>query len=156
MTGTETQPTHSVERLARLLATQRVAEARAELDALVVEQPEVAAQWYIVARLLLCGGADRYQQIRDGLIPLGLAPQRAFQQTVRRLDTLQQLELLLAQVRQARATAAAQRQAQVRAGLTRFLDQVQRHKQTGNQATISVRPGQWQDTPTTREGTASP
>ena len=102
MTGTEREPTHSMERLARLAATQRVAEARAELDTLVQEQPEVAAQWYIVARLLLHGGADRFRQIQDGLIPLGLAPQRALQQAARQLDTLQHLELFLAQVRPTR------------------------------------------------------
>jgi hypothetical protein len=160
MTGTETQPTFSVERLARLATTQRVTEARAELNALVQEQPEVAAQWYIVARLLLHEGADRCQQIQDGLISLGLAPQRAFQQVVRRLDTLQHLELFLAQVRQARATAATQQQAQVRIGLTRFLDQVQRHKQAenrpNNQATVPGRLEQWLDNPTTREGAPSP
>ncbi|MEO5364022.1 MAG: hypothetical protein H7838_10435 [Magnetococcus sp. DMHC-8] len=115
--------------LVRLTAGQRVAEAQAVWEALVRDDPEVAAQWYIVARLVLQTGGDQRQAIEAGLAGLGEAPQRLFRQSVHSLERVQRLERLLAQVRRARSgLPVVPERDGVRARLWRFLQQVRAHR----------------------------
>ena len=106
--------------LVRLAATQRVAEAQAELDALIQSDPEQAARWYVMARLLLHTAEPRQQQIREELA--GSAASTLWEQAVATLDTVQRLELILTQVRRSRPQA----------GLRQFLQQVRTYTAHGH------------------------
>ncbi|MBF0461198.1 MAG: hypothetical protein HQL87_07365 [Magnetococcales bacterium] len=106
--------------LVHLTATQRVAEAQAELDALILSDPEQAAQWYILARLLLHAAEPRQRQIRAGLAKS--AASIPWEQAVAALDTVQRLERFLAQVRRSRPQA----------GLRQFLQQVRTYTAHGH------------------------
>ncbi len=113
--------TETLSTLVRLTSEQRVAEAQAVLDTLIREDPEVAAQWYVVARLLLHPGRERWSTIQSGL---AATPRRRLQQSIHALETVQRLEQFLAQVRGVRPGTETPDREGVRAGLMQFLRRV--------------------------------
>lgn len=114
--------------LLRLVDEGRSTQARAVWETLIQAQPEVAAQWYLLASLLRDTDKQQQQQIAEGLKKLGDAPQCAFQKTVHTLDTTHRLNHFLLQVKQARSKSSAT-ESTVRDALTHFLQNVQRCKQ---------------------------
>lgn len=121
--------------------TGRLGKVQGALDAMVREHPERAARWYVVARLLLQDDAEaRYRQIQEGLAPLGEARQRAFRETVQRLEARRRLERFLSQVRASRSRDNAQRATCVRARLRWFLEQIHAYKQAKDRSPSQTAP----------------
>ncbi|MBF0160700.1 MAG: hypothetical protein HQL88_00295 [Magnetococcales bacterium] len=106
--------------LLRLTADHKVEEAQRALGAWIREDPEMAAQCYIMARLLLDTNHQHLQPIQAGLGRLPAARQQPFQSGMRALDTVRRMEMFLAQVRASRQ-AQPPAQAAHREGLLRFL-----------------------------------
>ena len=67
-----------IDRLMPLLWERGVQEVQGILDGVVRDDPERAARWYVMARLMLHGGAGREQSIRGGLASMGKAPVAVF------------------------------------------------------------------------------
>lgn len=113
--------------LLRLVHEGRDVQAQAVWETLIQTQPDVAAQWYLLASLLR--DTHTQQQIAEGLEKRGHEPRETFLKRVRTLETLHRLNHFLVQVRRAKS-ADETAKARHRSALTRLLNGVQRCKQT--------------------------
>ncbi|MBF0447334.1 MAG: hypothetical protein HQL67_03950 [Magnetococcales bacterium] len=73
-----------------LIREGRVYDAQQALDSAIQERPELAAQWFIMARLLLLGGDAREKKYRQALQTFGLAAQRVFDDAMQMMDDRQE------------------------------------------------------------------
>jgi hypothetical protein len=65
-----------------LVRKKRVCEAQQVLDGAMADVPELAAGWFILAKLLVLGGKEREESIKNTLGEFGVAPQKLFSEAM--------------------------------------------------------------------------
>jgi hypothetical protein len=80
----------SINQIISLIREKRVYEAQNLLDETILNSPELTAQWFILAKLLLLGGESRTVDVQEALKECGTASQRLFQESIETLAEREQ------------------------------------------------------------------